>query len=219
VITSLLFFGGLDLDSSEDNEHSGIEWSDLAPSAHDRHQDYVFIAHFILAIIISILSFSGGLVSWAFGTGVITPILLFATGVTYGIVTGINWYRDEFIPHLCQTRMIPEFEVDRFLNYKRWHRRTILVSGYLTTAISQVVWLLITSLGVTTETITIIFLLSMLLALMVVVYLIVLFVWLFFFEYLLKLIFSDVDHIIKIDDERVADYQARKKEEKEEEND
>jgi hypothetical protein len=213
VISSLLFFGGLDLDSSEDNEHSGIEWSDLAPSAPDRHQDYVFIAHFILAIIISILSLSGGLVSWATGTGLMTPILLFATGVIYGIGTGIKWYRDEFIPHLCRTRMIPEFEVDRFLNYKRWNRRTILVSGYLTTVISQVVWSLITSLGVTTEIITIISMLSVIFILMIVVYLIVLFVWLFFFDYLLKSIFSDVDHIIKIDDERVANYQVRKKEE------
>jgi len=218
VITSLLFFGGLDLDSSEDNEHSGIEWSDLTPSASDRHQDYVFIAHFILAIIISILSLSGGLVQWAYGTGLVTPILLFATGLIYGVAPGINWYRDEFIPHLCRTRMIPDFEVDRFLKYKRMQRRTVLLAGYLTTAISQVVWSWITSLGVTTDIITIIFMLSMLFVLMIVVYLIVLYVWLLFFEYLLKSIFSDVDHIIKIDDERVADYQARKKEEEEKEN-
>jgi hypothetical protein len=205
------------MNSSEDNEHSGIEWSDLKPSAVDRHQDYVFIAHIILAIIISILSLSGGFVSWAYGTGLMTPILLVATGVTYGIVTGINWYRDEFIPHLCRFRMIPDFEVDRFLNYKRWNRRTTLVSGYLTTAIIQVVWSLITSLGATTDIITIIAFLSVLFILMIVVYLIVLLVWLTFFQYILKSIFSDVDYIIKIDEARIDEYKARKKEEMEKE--
>lgn len=203
------------MDSSGDNEQGDIEWSDLKPSTVDKHQDYVFIAHIILAIIISILSLSGGLISWAYGTGLMTPILLFAAGAIYDVVTGINWYRDEFIPHLSRTRMIPEFEADRFLKYKRWNRRTILVSGYLTTAINQVVWSLITSLGATTDIITIIAFLFVLFILMIVVYLIVLFTWLSFFEHLLNSIFSDVAHIIAIDAKRIEDYQARKKREKE----
>ena len=205
------------MDSSDDNEQIRIDWSTLKPSVSDKHQDYVFIAHFILAIIISLLSLSGGLISWVFGTGLVTPILLIATGIIYGIVTGINWYRDEFIPHLCRIRMIPDFEVDRFLKYKRMQRRTFLLAGYLTTAISQVVWSQITSLSGTTDIITIIFMLSMLFVLMIVVFLIVLFLWLSFFEYLLKSIFSDVDYIIKLDDERIEKYRARKKEEEKKE--
>lgn len=203
------------MDSSKNNERRDIDWSDIKPSAIDRHQDYVFIAHVILAIIISILSLSGGLFLWATGTGLMTPILLFAAGATYDIVTGINWYRDEFIPHLCRFRMIPEFEADRFLNYKRWNRRTILVSGYLTTLIIQVVWSLITSLVGTTDIITIISGMFMIFILMIVVYLIVLLVLLSFFEYILNSLFSDVNYIIAIDEKRIKDIKTLRKNAKE----
>ncbi|MFW9834731.1 MAG: hypothetical protein ACFFEK_12100 [Candidatus Thorarchaeota archaeon] len=198
--------------SSDGNEQVDIDWSSLTPSTCDKHQDYVFIAHCILAIVISVLSFSNGWVSWAYGTGLITPLFLVIAGGLYDLTRGINWYRDEFIPFVSRIRMIPEFEADRFLKYKRINRLTLLLAGYLSTAITQFAWILITSLGATTNPITIISMLVIVFILMVCVFLIVLFAFIVLFERLWSSVYSDVKHITDLDDQLTKYYDAQKEE-------
>ena len=200
------------MDSIDDDEYMNIDWSDLSPSKSDKHQDYVFVAHIVLAVIVSILSFSGDWISWAYGTGLMTPILLVVTGIMYDIMIGINWYRDEFIPYICRTRMIPEFETDRFLKYKRMNRRTILLSGYLSLVIIQSVWSLITSYGATDDIAVIIIMLFLIFILMILLYLMVLFLWLLLFEKLTKSLYSDVEHLITLENEMAAFRHAKRKE-------
>jgi hypothetical protein len=204
--------GGSDMDSSDGNEQVDIDWSSLTPPTSDKHQDYVFIAHCVLAIIISVLSFSSGWLSWAYGTGLITPIFLVIAGGLYDLSRGINWYRDEFIPFVSRTRMIPEFEASRFLNYKRINRLNFLLAGYLSTAITQFAWILITSLGATTNPITIVMMLLIIFILMVCVFLIVLFAFLVLFERLWTSVYLDVQHIIDLDNQLNKYYNAQKEE-------
>ena len=212
---NLLIVGGSYVDSSDENNDTTVDWSELEPSAADKHQDYVFVAHVFLAIIVSILSFSDGWISWAYGTGLMTPVLLVITGIMYGLVPGINWYRDEFIPFIYRTHMIREFEADRFLNYKRMNRRTILVAGYLSLVIIQFAWSLITSFGATDDLLVIIIMLSLLFAVIVMTYLLVVLAWFSLFERLMKSMYSDIEHIVDIDNEMMAFRHAKRMEEKE----
>jgi amino acid transporter len=207
-----MIIGGSDMASSNGNEHVDIDWSSLTPSTSDKHQDYVFIAHCILAIVISVLSFTNGWISWAYGTGLITPLFLVIAGSLYDLSRGINWYRDEFIPFVSRTRMIPEFEANRFLKYKRINRLTLLLAGYLSTAITQFAWILITSLGATTDLITIVSMLVIVFILMVCVFLIVLFAFLVLFERLWNSVYSDAQHIIDLDNQLNKYYNAQKEE-------
>jgi len=207
------------VDSSDDDEQGISEWSDLKPSSPDKHQDYVFLAHLLLAIIISGLSLFGGWTSWAAGTGLMMPVLLLLTGAYYGITIGINWYRDEFVPHIGRTRTIPEFESDGFLNYKRMNRRTILLSGYLSTAITQYFWSLIayTVASFNPDFWSVFVLMLMLFGIMMVLFLFLLLIGLIVFERLWKSVYSDAAPIIEIDIEMNEYLQSLKESENESE--
>jgi hypothetical protein len=201
------------LDFSDDGDQGVSEWADISPSTSDKHQDYVFFLHVILAIIISFLSFTDGWGAWAAGTGLLTPILLVITGVGYGITIGINWYRDEFIPYISKGRMIPEFESDRFLQYKRMWRRFIPLSGYISTAITQYVWSFIAFLTLSIDpslgSVTV--LLFLIFSLMLVLYFVLLLVWLTIFDRILETEYSDTAPIRELEDE-MREYRQRQKE-------
>jgi len=126
--------------SDEVGEELVIDWTGIAPSERDGYQIYVSIAHVILGVIVSILSFTGDFESWEVGTGIVLPILIALSGLAYLLPNGINWYRDEFLPFISRTQMISEQDSDRFLRFQKIQRLTILISGYLSTGICQVVW-------------------------------------------------------------------------------
>ncbi|KXH70313.1 MAG: hypothetical protein AM326_04430 [Candidatus Thorarchaeota archaeon SMTZ-45] len=195
------------------------DWSNLEPSKPDSYQGYVFFAHLVVCAIISTLSFFEGLFFWCVGPGVLTPILLSGTGLFYAILPGINWYRTEFIPYLNRIHLIPEFETDRFLNYKRVLRLSALMFGYLATAISQIVWyegvsFALVSFGPNTALLELLFYVFFA---MIVFYLTILLLFFFSFEHVLKSIFSDVHHIITLDDKMTAYFRALEKAKKEKE--
>ena len=203
---------------SIDNENLEYDWSDIKPSESDSFQFYVFVAHALLGIIISVLSFSGGWVSWGVGIGALTPVLLVLTGVVYSIPTGIDWYRNEFIPHLTRIQMIPEFETDRFLKYQRISRATMLLSGYLALVVTQWVWTQITTiimsftgnLGDLLEALGFIFIGMLVLHLIVTIF--------FFgiFYVILRSIFSDVRYIVEIEEKMTKYFKEKKKDDEEE---
>ncbi|MGY5864234.1 MAG: hypothetical protein RTV41_06485 [Candidatus Thorarchaeota archaeon] len=203
---------------SIDNENLEYDWSDIKPSESDSFQFYVFVAHALLGIIISVLSFSGGWVSWGVGIGALTPVLLVLTGVVYSIPTGIDWYRNEFIPHLTRIQMIPEFETDRFLKYQRISRATMLLSGYLALVVTQWVWTQITTiimsftgnLGDLLEALGFIFIG------MIVLHLIVTIFFFGIFHVILRSIFSDVRYIVEIEEKMTKYFKEKKKDEEEE---
>ena len=120
------------MESSSDDEGADHSQADLTPSKPDAYQKYVFVAHLFLGVAISIASFSDGPYSWFVGTGLLTPVLLGVTSFFYSSITGLNWYREELLPYMRRTLMVQEFEIERFLKYKRIHR-----FGALLAAISQ----------------------------------------------------------------------------------
>jgi hypothetical protein len=128
------------LTSEEKDTEPDIDWTGLKPSERDGYQLYVFVAHVLVGAIVSVLSFNGDFASWGLGTGVLPPVLLSITGLGYLVPTGVNWYRDEFLPFVNRITVIPEHECERFLKYQRINRFIVLVAGYLATGISQIIW-------------------------------------------------------------------------------
>lgn len=205
---------------SIDNENLEYDWSDIKPSESDSFQLYVFVAHALLGIIISVLSFSGDWVSWSIGIGVVTPIMLAVAGSFYYMTTGINWYLDEFIPYLARIQMIPEFETDRFLKYQRFHRISKLISGYLAVVVTQFTWTQIVNfvLIFSGDLLDLLELLGMILVGMFFLQLLVMFLFYGAFAYILQSMFSDVSYIIKIEEKMTKYFNDKKKKEKEMEN-
>jgi hypothetical protein len=198
---------------------SEYDWSKLEPSTPDSYQGYVFLVHLVVSIIISILSFFEGLFFWCVGTGALTPICLSGTGLFYAMLPGINWYRDEFIPYINRIQLIPEFETDRFLKYKRVLRLTALISGYFATAISQFVWyegvsFVLRTFGPVGSLLELLFYIFFA---MIAVYLGFLLLFFFGLEHIFRSLFSDAHYIITLDDKMTAYYNELKKAEKEKE--
>ena len=134
------------------------------------------------------------------------------------MATGINWYRDEFIPYLTRIQMIPEFETDRFLKYQRLHRITKLISGYLAVVVTQFTWTQIVNfvLIFSGDLLDFIDLLGMILVGMFFLQLLVMFLFYGAFVYILQSLFSDVSYIIKIEEKMTKYFNDKKKKEKEE---
>ena len=207
----------MDSEENDDVGENEYDWSQLEQPTSDTYQFYVFLAHILVGIIISVLSFSEGWVSWGTGIGALTPFLLAITGGFYLIATGINWYRNEFIPYLTRVQMIPEFETDSFFKYQRIQRFLLLVSGYISLVISQYVWTQITTfmLAFPADIAIILEVLSM-------IYIGVLFfhavVLVFFFallDTLLRSLFSDIRYIVELEDKMQAYFREKKKAEQE----
>lgn len=201
---------------SSDGEND-IDWSSLSPPKSDRYQIYVFVAHLVLSVLISALCFSYGLFFWAVGPGILTPVLLSGTGILYAQLTGINWYRDEFIPFLNRINMMPVFETDGFLRYKRVYRVVALIAGYLSVVISQIVWyegvsFLLTSIG--PESVPFEMMIYIFIG-MLIFFIILVIVFVALFNYTLRRIYSDVDHITSLDDKMTNHFHELRKAEKE----
>ncbi|MFW9981523.1 MAG: hypothetical protein ACFFE3_06385 [Candidatus Thorarchaeota archaeon] len=127
--------------NSEENERlPEIDWAGLRPPERDRYQDYVFIAHVFVGVLVSVSSFPGDLLSWDLGIGLLLPTLIALTGLAFLLPTSINWYQDEYLPFVDRFIGTSEEEKEQFLKFERIYRFTILVSGYLTTATCMVVW-------------------------------------------------------------------------------
>lgn len=201
---------------SLDSEDREYDWSDIEPPVSDRFQFYVFLAHVLLGIIISVLSLSGGWILWGTGIGVVTPIMLAVSGSFYTISTGINWYRDEFIPYLARIQMIPEFETDRFLKYQRLHRISQLLSGYLAVVVTQVTWTQIMTflLSFSGDLDALVDLSAIILVGMFFLQILVMFIFYAILVTILQSVFSDVSHIIKIEEKMTKYFDDKKKEEK-----
>ena len=205
---------------SLDSENREYDWSEIKPPVADSFQFKVFLAHVVLGVIISVLSLSSGWVSWGIGIGVVTPIMLAVAGSFYYMTTGINWYRDEFIPYLARIQMLPEFETDRFLKYQRLHRITKLISGYLAVVVTQFTWTQIVNfvLIFSGDLLDLIDLLAMILVGMFFLQLLVMFLFYGAFVYILQSMFSDVSYIIKIEEKMTKYFADKKKKEREMEN-
>ena len=205
---------------SLDSENNEYDWSEIKPPVADSFQFKVFLAHVVLGVIISVLCLSGGWFSWGIGIGVVTPIMLAVAGSFYYMTTGINWYRDEFIPYLTRIQMIPEFETDRFLKYQRLHRITKLISGYLAVVVTQFTWTQIVNfvLIFSGDLLDLLELLGMILVGMFFLQLLVMFLFYGAFVYILQSMFSDVSYLIKIEEKMTKYFNDKKKKEKEMEN-
>ncbi|MGD9397129.1 MAG: hypothetical protein PVJ05_11920 [Candidatus Thorarchaeota archaeon] len=207
------------MDSGEDNGvgENKYDWSELKQPTSDTYQFYVFLAHLLIGIIISVLSFSEGWVSWGTGIGALTPFLLAITGGFYLIATGINWYRNEFIPYLTRVQLIPEFETDSFLKYQRIQRFMLLVSGYISLVISQYVWTWITTFMLTfpTDIAIILEVLSMIYIGVLFFHAFVLILFFALFDTILRSIFSDIRYIAELEDKMQAYFKEKQKAEKE----
>ncbi len=129
--------------SKEDEIALDIDWTDLRPSERDGYQFYVFIAHVLVGVMVSVLSFTGDFVEWERGMGLVTPILISLTGLAFLEPTGMNWYRNDFLPFVSRKIEIPERENEQFLKFSRIQRFTVLLSGYLATGTCQAIWLLL----------------------------------------------------------------------------
>ena len=205
---------------SLDSENNEYDWSEIKPPVADSFQFKVFLAHVVLGVIISVLCLSGGWFSWGIGIGVVTPIMLAVAGSFYYMTTGINWYRDEFIPYLTRIQMIPEFETDRFLKYQRLHQITKLISGYLAVVVTQFTWTQIVNfvLIFSGDLLDLLELLGMILVGMFFLQLLVMFLFYGAFVYILQSMFSDVSYLIKIEEKMTKYFNDQKKKEKEMEN-
>jgi hypothetical protein len=128
---------------SEDEKEIDINWTELKPSERDGYQDYVLVAHILIGVIISIISFTGDLVSWERGIGLVTPILIGLTGLAFLLPTGMNWYWDEFLSFANRFVEICEEENFQFLRFERIQRFTVLISGYLATGVCQAIYTLL----------------------------------------------------------------------------
>ncbi|MFW9786740.1 MAG: hypothetical protein ACFFE1_03635 [Candidatus Thorarchaeota archaeon] len=126
--------------SGEMEREPVIDWTGLRPSKRDDFQMYVFAVHVAVGISISILSFPGDLLSWDQGIGILLPTLIGLTGLAYLLPTGINWYREDFLPFVNKVIEIPKPESDRFLRYQRVFRFMVLISGYLDIVVCQFVY-------------------------------------------------------------------------------
>jgi uncharacterized membrane protein len=209
--------GGLDVHPAE-TKSSEYDWSEIEKPVADGFQKYVLVAHGILGIIISVLSFSGNWISWTVGLGAMTPVLLAVTGLFYTIATGMNWYRDELIPYLTRVQTIPEFETDRFLNYNRIKRIFMLLSGYVALVITQYVWTQILNfvLSFSGDFDNLLELLGMIFSGMLFLHVILTIIIIAIFDVVLRSVFSDIRYIIDIEDKMTAYFNEKKKLEKEE---
>ncbi|NHI89527.1 MAG: hypothetical protein EAX87_08390 [Candidatus Thorarchaeota archaeon] len=178
-----------------------IDWTGLRPSERDNFQMYVSAVHVGVGIGISILSYPGDLLSWNEGIGILLPSLIALTGLAYLLPTGINWYRDEFLPFVNRFIEIPKTESDHFLRYQRIMRFAVLVSGYLDTVVCQAVYTWINAvfppIGVNlnpaldTE--------GGLIAGVVVLFFILWFIFMAFFELILTSVYPDVLRLARLD--------------------
>ncbi|MFW9788313.1 MAG: hypothetical protein ACFFE2_07285 [Candidatus Thorarchaeota archaeon] len=202
---------------SGDSEGREYEWSELEHPKPDPYHLYVFVAHIIIGIIISILSLSEGWVSWGLRLGAMPPLLLAITGGFYGITTGTTWFQNQFIPYITRISMIPEFETDRFLQYYRIHRYELLISGYISLIVTQMIWTRAAS-----------FILDLagdfaqILELITIIYLGLLFLHVFLmlilfgiFELFVQTKYSDVKYIIALEQKMEDYFREKAKEEKE----
>ena len=207
----------MDSEDHNENEDSEYDWSELEIPTPDSYQFYVFLAHILLGIIISVLSFSEGWVSWGAGIGALTPFLLAITGGFYLIATGINWYRNDFIPYLIRGQMIPEFETDSFLKYQRIQRFLLLVSGYISLVISQYAWTQITTfmLSFPTDIAIILEVLTMIYIGVLFFHAFVLILFFALFDTILRSFFSDIRYIAELEDKMQACFREKQKAEKE----
>ncbi|MFX1559343.1 MAG: hypothetical protein ACFFBL_02030 [Promethearchaeota archaeon] len=205
------------MESSADDEEFYHSHANLKPSEPDPHQKYVFLAHIVLGVAISILSFSGGPYSWFVGTGLLTPLLLAVTSFFYSSLVGMNWYREELLPYMRRNFMVQEFELERFLKYKRIHHFGALIAGYISTGVCQVVWFSIAPIVVTfveniseASEVVLWAVMGMIILFLLVMGLIVLVAL-----RPIEIAFSDIKHLIEFDNEVEKSLKAKVEEEKE----
>ncbi len=205
------------MDSFDDEKPVDDDEPTFAPQKPDSYQKYVFLVHLLIAIAISFLSFRGDFREWFAGVGVATPIMLTVSVSLFAIMTGINWYREELAPYMRRTLIVQEFEIDRFLRYKQIHGFLILLAGYLTTVICQLVWfqvagfviLMLESVSSTSE---VLYVVTIGMALL---YLFVMGFFVIIFSDGLKFFFSDIAQLIEVEDRIQESIKAKQKEEKE----
>jgi len=207
------------MDSLNNEEPIDHDEPIFAPQKSDSYQNYVLFAHIVIGIIISFLSFTGDFREWFAGTGLVTPILLIVSSSFYSIMTGINWYQDELLPYMRRTIMVHEFEIERFLRYKRIHRFSVLMAGYLATIICQIVWFLgagfvIQMMESLSGPNDLLYIVTFAMALL---YLFVLAFFFIVFSESLKFIFSDIERLIDVDDQIQESVKTKRKESKEKE--
>lgn len=205
------------MDSFDNEKPNDNDEPTFAPQKSDPYQKYVFLAHLLIAIAISVLSFRGDFREWFAGMGVATPIMLTVSVSLFAVMTGNNWYREEFAPYMRRTLIVQEFEIDRFLRYKRIHGFLILLAGYLTTMICQLVWFqvagfVILMLDSVSSTGEVLYVATIGMALL---YLFVIGFFVIIFSDGLKFFFSDIAQLIEVDDRIQESIKAKQKEEKE----
>jgi hypothetical protein len=193
-----------------------IEKAELQPMKQDKSQLYIFVAHQILAVLISIYSFSGTVENWFIGTGLCTPLLVSVVGFMYGVLGGIKWEKEEMVPLLIRTFTVQEFELDRYLKYKRVNRFIVLIAGYLSIIFSQWVWsqFMVFLNDYFDLFLAIEFVFSVGFVCIAIIFLSVLIFWVTMFQHFLKMSYSDIAHIIEFSDKYQESIKRKKEEEK-----
>ena len=186
---------------SEDDLVEIINNAELGPTRPDRFQSYVFVLNVILGIVISIYSLSNGSTSWFMGAGVLTPFLLGGFGLFFAVARGIDWEREEMVPLMSRTFMIQEFELERYVKYKRFYRFSILIAGYLSIIVTQWIWSLLASIlydmMISVSGFVVLEFFVILLVFMSILFLVALLFWFEIFHRILKSVFSDINQLIE----------------------
>lgn len=193
-----------------------IDQAELRPMEHDKSQLFIFLAHQIFAVIISIYSYSGSVENWFIGTGLCTPLLLSVIGFMYLVLGGIKWEKEEMVPLLIRTFTVQEFELDKYLEYKRVNRFVVLIAGYLSIIFSQWVWsqFMLFFSEYFDLLLAIEFLFSVGFFCIAIIFLSVLIFWVTMFQHFLKKSYAAITHIIEFSEKYQESIRRKKEEEK-----
>jgi hypothetical protein len=212
---SIIARGGREMDVEYDI--ADLKNHDLLPINVDRAQELVFLVQIIPAIGISVFSLSGGWSAWYFGTGILTPVMPGILGYYFDMTPGITWERERMVPFIARSMMVSEFELERYLLYKKHRRFALLVGGYLSIIFTQVIYFQISPflIGLLEYPYTPIQALYYIPVCMLILFFIFLLGWISFIDHGLKSRYSDIKHIIQFNkrcEKALNDLQREQKE-------
>jgi hypothetical protein len=117
-----------------------MEYTPLGPKRRTREHYLVLVGHIVAAFTISLIQLSIGLSVWFLGFGILTPILLILQGLFYSFLENDTWYREEMVPFISRLITTTESETDRLRQYHLRLARSVIVLGCFDIILCQLVW-------------------------------------------------------------------------------